>query len=402
MLIRHVLDPAACGDEGLLCCADAMGIREAEGTDIRHECVLIGDSAAERRAWGFDIRTTDRVTPRRIAGRSPLLRSICRLDAARSSRSEQRPDIIQSWSLDAASLARSLYPSGPDAPARVAVIPRTPLDRPTRDAAPDSDLATGREIFAALDDTARGAIAPLISLAGSREADRWLPTIRSLEPPIFDRALGASVFPPRSETRAALGLAPNETVIGVLADPPRAADAERAMFTAGVLFAAGRRSTWLIRRGARHERRAAEYLRSHAHRWGMALADITLPELIAASDLCVIDAVPQHDGLPLATCGPTAIAVTLAAGIPVVASPGAASPRDQMPIAFASIPALGRTAVPIALLLESSAARSDLAAAARTWVAQARARNGFASTLASIWLEAANIPSSEPFLAAVK
>ena len=375
MRILHLLDPASCADEGLLACAAALAI------DADHECWLIASGPDERRAWELGIHSTDRVTPRPrpMLIRDPTVAALKHLHAARPANA---PDLIQCWSPGALHLARRVFGACPGAPARCAVALRPPTRRQLSTPA-DSDLATGREVAVAFDEPTRAALAPLLSRAGPADAARWRPTIRLLHPPAF--APGGPIALDRAALRASLNIAPSDTVVCLLADPPALGDAARMTFAAGVVLAAGHRTVSLIRRDTINDRRAARYTRAHSRRWGLILADLSLPELLGASDIALIDA---PSGVP--TCGPVAASLALSMAVPIVTFPGV---LPGWPVLRAPSDALGRIAVPIVELLESPHLRADLAARARSWSDHARASNAFPETLAAIWREQLNIPA---------
>ncbi len=373
-----------CGDEGLLACAASLFI------DASHECWLIATAAQERRAWDLGINTTERVTPRL---RVRLIRdgTIAALKRLRDARASWEPELIQCWSLDAMHLARRVFGCGPGAPARCAVVLRPPgigggggVGGAQRSAPADSDLATGREVLVAMDGPTRAAIAPLISRAGAIEAARWLATIRLVDPPCF--AQGGPVAIDRAALRTSLGIQQGETVVSTLADPPSLGDANRMAFASGMAMATGHRTISLIRRGAKGDRRAVRYVRSHGHRWGLVVANLSLPEMLACSDMTVIDA---PDGVP--SCGPVAASLALSMAVPIVAFPGV---LPGWPVLHGPSMSVGRLAVPIAQILESSQTRVEMAALARSWCDHARASKGFHGTLAAIWREQLNVPVS--------
>lgn len=393
MRVLHLIDPALCGDEGVLACAAAMGIA-GEDRPAEHAAWIVGNDADERRAWALGVDSTDRVGGGWEAG---AVRGLRRLREARYG--DGGPDIVQCWSARGLMLARRVFGTGDGSPVRVAVIGREQVGDRADDSWGGSDaaLATGREVIVTLDLATRAAIAPRIARAV--DAARWHHAIRVIEPPVF-----ASEFAGRGnreEVRATLGIEGGEVVVGVLADPPAALDAHRMAFAAGVVYAAGHRAVWIIRRGARDERRAVDYQRKFERRFGLVLADMTLPQLVAASDVCVADGKGINPGSlsPIAddgpSCGVTALSLAVSAGVPVVAFPGVAratASGETWPVLAGKVKSLTRAADPIARMIEDPALRLDLAAAMRGWNDRARARDGFRRVLREIWLEAANVP----------
>lgn len=347
MRILHLLDPAHCGDEGLLCAADLI-----ERPGAEHECWLLGSERDERRAWSLGIPTTTRVHPRARHGALSGLRRLWH-----DRRDHGGPDVVQCYSPSALGLARSVFDV-----ARVAVLARPPLDARSLRRASDDD--PGREVIAAFDEPTRRSIG-----AGSRLVD----------PPAFGP--GGPVAVDRRSLRASLGLAPTDIALAWLADPPGAIDAMHVAYCGGVLMAAGHRTVSLLRRGARQERRGAAYLRAHGRRWGMLLADCSLPELIGAADACVVDVSPG------ATCGPVAASLALSMGVPIGAARGTflTEPGSEWPVQPAISGAPGRIAVPIAAILEVPSLRANLTSAGRAW----GDRTGFGRAMSDLWAEAA-------------
>lgn len=386
MRILHLLDPAHCGDEGLLCAAGLM--RGSGAYPTHHEAWLLGGEHDERRAWSLGIPTTDRIHPRAHADALPGLR---RLWAAR--RAASAPDIVQCYSLHALRLARAVF-----GVARVALITRPPLDARTFTPASDLELASGREVIAAFDEATRRSLAPLVGVGGHQDAARWLPTIRLLEPPAFGH--GGPVAVDRAAIRESLGLDPADVAIAWLADPPAAIDAAHVAYSGAVLHATGHRAVSLVRRGARDERRAAAYLRTHARRWGMLLVDCSLPELLGAADVCVVETSPAAATHPrLTPCGPVAASLALSMGVPIAAARGTflTEAGSDWPAQPAISGAPGRIAVPIAAILEVASLRIGLASAARAWCDRARALDAFGTTLYDLWAEVA--PGAAPRIA---
>lgn len=386
MRVLHLLDPAHCADEGLLACAASTRTI----TGAKHHAWIIGAEADELRCWSLGILTTDRVSPRTAlpCTRDPTVLAIKRLRAARERAGAPAPDLIQCWSLDALHIARAVFGTGPGAPARCAVIARPPRAAP-RSRPSNSDLATGREVLLAYDHSTRRALAPLLSRPGAATADRWLPAIRHIAPPAFDH--GGPVALDQAALRNALGLDPRDIAIALLADPPSLADAQRACFALGVLRAVGHRTVLLLRRGARHDRRAAAYLAAHSRRWGLVMAELSLAQLTTAADLTIIDSIPTSIG-PNPTCGAVGASLALSAGLPIFTFPGV---LPGWPVLAARSSSLGRIALPISNYLENLQIRLDFAAAARAFCDCSRAAGAFQSTLAAVWREQLNVPSSD-------
>ena len=394
MRILHLLDPAHCADEGLLACAAS----QRTITSAQHHTWIIGTQANEDRCWSYGILTTDRVSPRRSLPltRDCVVLSLRRLRAARERAGAGAPDLIQCWSLDALHIARAVFGTGPGSPARCAVIARPPLAA-QRSHASDSDLATGREVLLAYDHPTRHALAQLLSRDGPSAANRWLPTIRLIAPPAFEH--GGPIALDRAALRLTLGLKPADTAIALLADPPSLGDAHRMCFALGVLRAVGHRTVLLLRRGARHDRRAAAYLGAHSRRWGLVIADLSLPQIATVADLAVIDNIPHPDGTTSPTCGPVGAALSLSMSLPIATFPGV---LPHWPVLSAPSSSLGRIAIPISNYLENPQARTDSGASARGFCDRARAARGFETTLAAVWREQLNVPSAGPAAALIR
>lgn len=387
MRVLHLLDPADCADEGLLACAEAM----CTIPGAQHHAWIVGSEADEQRCWSLGILTTDRVPPRRslVPGRDPDIIGLRRLRVAREQAGSPTPDLVQCWSLEALHLARAVFGSGPGAPARCAVVARPPRT-PQRSLPSDSDLATGREVLIAYDNPTRRALAPLLARDGASQADRWLPTIRLIDPPAFEP--GGPVTLDRTALRHSLGLKPEEIVIALLADPPSRADAHRISFALGVLRAVGHRTVLLLRKGATLERRAAAYVAAHSRRWGLTIADLSLAQLAIAADIAIVDDAPSPDGTTTPTCGPVAAALATSMALPIITFPGV---LPGWPGLAAPSTSLGRLAVPLSSYLENPRIRTDFAASARSFCDRARAAGSFQHTLAAIWREQLNVPSSD-------
>jgi hypothetical protein len=390
MRILHLVDPATCGDEGILACAAAIAPGPAPAYPTTHDVWIIGDEHAERRAWSLGISSTSRIHPRgATSGRREFLGGLRRLWSAR--RESFVPHIVQCYSLDTFRAARACF-GGPASPARIAVLPRSPIGPARHQPASDLDLASGREVIATFDDADRHRLAPLIGHPD--DAARWLPTIRLLDPPAFQP--GGPIELDRTTIRESLGLDPADVALAWLADPPAAIDAMHAAYSSGVLHAAGHGTVSLVRHGSRQERRSAAYIRTHSRRWGMLLVDLSLPELLAAADVCVIEA----DAQAASTCGPIAASLALSMNVPIAAGLRTFATRSESPWPAqpAISPAPGRIAVPIAAILEVESLRVGLASAARAWSDAARARDGFRSTLHDLWAECA--PHAAPSIMA--
>lgn len=127
----------------------------------------------------------------------------------------------------------------------------------------------------------------------------------------------------------------------------------------------------------------------------MISASISLSELIAASDVCVVDTDDEHSGLP--SCGPTSVALSLAHGVLVAGSAGGVPQligTESMPVLMPSglRTGAGGLAMPIERLLRDEASRVALAHSARSWIDAERTRNGFAQVLSGLWSEVTRVP----------
>jgi hypothetical protein len=381
MHILHLLDPALCGDEGMLACHNLTVDPHPE---THHEFYLLGSAADERRAWSLGIPTTDRIHPRTLGSNAPALRRLIRSHNV-------RPDVVQCWSLNAFELAREVFDPYPGGPARVAVICNPPRDAHTS----QLDRPAAGETICALDLHTRATLAHMMSIPP--DENRWAPAIHLLEPPAFTVTLAN-----RQSIRDSLDLDPTDIAIAPLADLPSTLDAMSAIFTAGVLHALGHRAVFLIRRGAQQERRAANYLRNHAQRWGMILCDLSLPDFLAAADIALVERAHSSAQHPTPTCGPIAVSLALSMGIPVASTrhtftSGHSAPGEPWPVLVSNAKGLGRTAVPLADLLANPALRTDLLKAAGAWCHRARVRNSFRQALNNIWQELPIGPHSSHF-----
>lgn len=387
MRIVHLLDPEYCGEEGILACSRAITI-----PDIRHSVWIIGDSASERRVNALGITTPDRVNTRRdwLGRADPLAcsRGVRKLAAARFS-SDGVPDIICCWSVQGLALARAAI--GRRRPWRVGVLTRPPigdLDAGSLRRTAEYGLhdATAVALSRSIADAYAGAVS--VRRGGILLRDN----IREIEPPAFPHGGPADWH--RNAVRTRLGLEESDVVLGLLADPAGAGDAVRLIFNVGLCYTMGRRLVGLVPKHASNTRRASRFVRAHGRRWGLCVADAPITDIIAASDLCAVDAAPQSHGI-VTSSGPTAISLAMAMGVPVVAMPRAVLRRgDEFPppIPLAASDDPNRLTIPTLRLLEDAGKRAEVAAEQRAWCDRARARDDFRQTLGAVFRETANIP----------
>ncbi len=380
-VVVHILIPSACGDEGLVCCAAAL----ARMDGCAHMVIIVGNSDAEQRAWAMGIESVDRV-PMCASMHLTVRRVRSVLDARLAGRPAEST-LLQAWSASGLMLAARVRQDIP----RVGVICRSP-DLAGADIRHALDGAT----LCAMDCRVRSELG--VASAGDRSLVAAMARVRLIEPPVAGTAEGDApwrVHLDRERVRARLGLGPADVVVGLLADPPEMGDARRVCFAIGLDHVLGANAVALVRRGSRQTRRAARFNRLNARRWDMLIADISLTQLIAASDVCVIDTDREVGGSP--SCGPTGVAMALCGGVPVAGSALGTPLLDgphAMPVEqpSGSRTGAGGLATPIERLLRDESVRVRHAHEARAWLDRARARDGFASTLAGVWAETLRVP----------
>ncbi len=368
--VVHIIDAAA-GDETILACAAAASIPLAD-----HTIILLADSAAEQHTRALGLLTPDRVNPagpvthRRLAA---LLRA--RLDA------ESRPTVLTAWSVPALALARRAL--GKRSLPRVAVLPVH--QAPT----PADAYALDEVTILVLSTAVREAIAPAAAARRGSSPNLIRDNIRLAPPPVFTRS--GPVPTSRESLRSALGLTPSDRVVSLLASPARHADALAMAFQLGLCFTIGHPLVGLVPRSAANLRQGLEFCREHGRRWNLLPFDLSLPELVAAADLCIAQ---STDLAP--SCGPTALSLAAAMGVPVAAHPSVLSGLGLIapppPALLAANSDRNALALPIISLAESSPEAAQLAHAQRAWCDHARAADAFRSTLAAIWAEVTNLP----------
>lgn len=282
---------------------------------------------------------------------------------------------------------------------RVGILARAPIHD-------DERRALSGAVLCAFDTRVRESLA--LASAEDRDIHAARARVRVIEPPIVDLDELAAFGEPdgltdRVRLREALGIAPEQRVVGLLADPPSAGDARRVCFAIGLDHVLGVSTIALVRRGALQTRRAARFNRLNARRWDLIAADLSLLQLIAASDVCVVDTDSETDGSP--SCGPTGVALAHTLGVPVAGSRnGSPSLPGTTPLPVLLPGGLrtgaGELAVPIERLLRDEPTRIEHAHAARAWLDAARAHSGFANVLANIWSEVWRMPISSDRAAA--
>ncbi|MBY0310865.1 MAG: hypothetical protein K2W85_02225 [Phycisphaerales bacterium] len=375
--ILHLVDPADSGDEGLICCAAAIdGV-----SGCTQRVLIIGNAEDERRARALGIDTRDRVPKcSSVWLTSARVRSVI---SAHSGPRRRKIDVLQCWSLSALSLAARAAPHR----SRIGIFTGVPGDD-----LGDAAAALSGATLCTMDIRGRATLARACS--EDRDASAALARVRMIPPPV---ALPSAPLASRESVRRALGIEPGQTVVSLLADPPGSGDARRVCFALGLNHVLGTNTVALVRRGARQARRATRFNRLNARRWDMISATISIAELIAASDVCVVDTDDEHSGLP--SCGPTSVALALAHGVLVAGSAGGVPQLhgiQPMPVLMPSglRTGSGGLAMPIEQLLRDESTRVAQAHAARSWIEAERARGGFAMVLSGLWSEVTRVPLS--------
>lgn len=288
------------------------------------------------------------------------------------------PEVVQCWSSDA--LAWVQRSRTLDQRRTVAVLSRV---KPEGKDAAARVLAWAR--VAVFSDADRRALG---------DQDR----VRVLPPPVFAGGLAQSAQ--RDDIRSQLALDRTDIVFGLLADPPESGDLHQLAFSLGLAKVMGYRLTALAPRGGRQADRAARFIETHARRWGLIVSDISLPELVAASDVCFVDRSADQDAQST-TVGPVGLSWAMCSGVPVIDAAGWSRRGvfgEPFPLISTQATKTGRAAVPLVRWLEDASYRIELASAMRSWHDVTAAHGGFVAGLTSLWNEVAGTPFVRPGL----
>jgi len=336
VLVAHLID-ADTGEGGVLACAAALAGSPA---DIHHRVLAIGPAWVQARAHELGLNIHERVA----AGVSALSRARALRAALRATGS--RPDALQAWSVSAGATAdRAGFGS------RLVICGSTPRD------------------------PARWLAGPTVAAWPWQPHDAWrragavdireLPT-PELRPPWIGRGQGGA--DDYTAVREALGIAPDDEAVALVADPPSDGNARRFVYLLGLLHVGGRRIIGLVPEGCSSLDRAARYTRAHGKRWGLIPVRGPMSRALAGADVAAIDeSRPDAAGL-LAL-------VARAAGVSVVTiGPGPAAPEVARRTAALANDALDRRREHPARPTSPSAAAPG---------------SPFAATIAEIWRDAA-------------
>jgi hypothetical protein len=387
--IVHVLSPESAGDEGVLACAAAMAI-----PGFAHTCVIVGDDGHERRAWALGVPSVDRLTPlcrpvgQREVWLSPTGRRLAAVLGARLA-GEPGPALLCTWSARDLALVRAA--AGKRGLKRVGVLAHAP-DAPHRpDQAHHTDWAWGMDEATVVTIGSR-VRARIARAASARRGGRMcVDDVRLCPAPAFER--GGPLAVDREALRSRLGIEPGDTVVGLLADPPCRGDALGLAFQLGLCWTIGRPMVGLMPRGVAWERQGLRFVIDHGRAWRMLNVHLSLPELVAVSDVAVAQATERGP-----SCGLVALSLCASVGVPVACHPGVVGDcedADQVAPALAALDdERNRLAVPLLRLVEDAAAAAELVRRQRAFADRARAADGFARTLAGVWRETLNLPEA--------
>lgn len=303
--ILHLLSPRSAGDEGALACAASI----AATPEHQHRVLIVGDSAAERRAWALGVRSTDRVVP--LLGRASGCTRRAGAWLRAMSAAGYAPRVVQSWCAETAVLAERVG-GLPEGVQRSAAILRMPSER-------GSQLLwqwCDRTRLCVFGSDMRRALGELRERASGRSG-RFEPRVRVLDPRIED---AAKPITDRGRIRTAMGVQEQDPLVALVSHDPARASAMAFAFALGLLKAAGVRAIGWAPRDVHDLRRAARFVRAHSRTWGLVSGDPTLPELLSAADVAVYD-----DGGLNVSPGPWLVSIAAESGARLVVPRGAAT-----------------------------------------------------------------------------
>lgn len=382
MRVLHLLDLRHGDVEQIVACCAALQIAEAE-----HHVVAIGSARGIAPALALGLAVDHVITP--TGGAAELsARRLRRLIAARASRGAPigSADVLQCWSVETLGLARLAFSGGPR---RVGAL----LGHP--DHAPASllnDVRHRHSLFGArlwcFDRSTRAAWAGAASfLRDNRFAEQ---EIRLLPPPS-----PACIEPTdRAELRARLGIREDQFAVGLIASPPRRADARRFAFILGLLYTTGTNVSGLVPRGVANLARASRFVRLHGRGWGFQPCDLPLPAMLSACDLAVWDAPPDQPS-DSGTSGSVGLAIAMSLGVPTVATRHGVSEallRNVAPDLLARDATQNALADRLLAIIADPTRRSTISADLRR--AAAENTSDFRADLFALWKEVVNQPEA--------
>ncbi len=372
MRILHLLDPVDGGDGAIAACLATLNAPGA-----RHDLIGLGTRADAQRCHALGIPCPTWIAP-------PLHRGLLAWHTLRRRLAGRRPDLVTCWSLRSLSLA-SIALTGSRTPIIGALV-NPPTDNPSVLEYRSARRALARRTIVTISET----IADHWRRAGASDV-RTAPWYAAPHP---------APRPRSGALRRALGLAPDEQLVILLADPARAGDARRFAFLVGLLNVGGVRCAGIISSRAHQSPRSLRFIRNCNDGWHVIATDTPLVSLFPACDAALCDfQVPQHHPLyiprePATTCpssGPILVAAATSAGLTVVIPdcPFAAElKRDDpniLPAADASPPHIAGAILHAFDLAASARAREPRAPVPGT-------NGAFPHTLVNLWQELLNIP----------
>lgn len=289
--VVHLVEPEQAGEGSALVAACAARVPGAE-----HRVILLGGAVARdaARAAGLE---PDRVAIPPLGMAEGLARTVRRWLREPG----LTPDLVVAWSEGAAGLAARAAPSVP----RLAIFTAGPH-------------RFGRGFLS--DELRRRALARTpVAICGPALAPVWLSAGASVYAGLPSPWFAGPVRSARAATRAALGLAEDETAVLLLADPPSLAHPQRFAHVLGIIEVSGRRCVGLVPDTLPRWSRAARYVRRFGFAWPFVRFQGAFLSALAAADVVVWQphALPDDADSPRAGGAALALAA-LAAGVPVV------------------------------------------------------------------------------------
>ncbi|MFN7020061.1 MAG: hypothetical protein ACK4WH_01875 [Phycisphaerales bacterium] len=380
MRVLHLLDLRQGDVEQITACRAALQIAEAQ-----HHVIAIGSARGIAPALSLGLSPDDVITP--MGGPAELsARRLRRLVAARSSRGFAigSADLLQCWSVATLGLARLAFSGGPR---RVGALLRHPAHAPATllSDARRSLALVGARLWCFDRSTRAGWAGAASLLRGDRFSEQQ---IRLLPPPASVRIEPAD----RAQLRARLGIREDQIAVGLVACPPRQADARRFAFVLGLLYTTGASVSGLVPRGVVNLARASRFVRLHGHGWGFQSSDLPLPTMLSACDLAVWDAPPDRPS-DSGTSGSVGLAIAMSLGLPTVATRHGVSEallRKIAPELLARDATQNALADRLLSIIADPSRRSAISADLQH--AAAENTSAFRTDLFALWKEAANQP----------
>jgi hypothetical protein len=290
-------------------------------------------------------------------------------------------DLVTCWSVGALGALHLACPRG--TPPTIGVLAS---DRPG-----EGSLVAARTERAAL---ARHAVLCFSESAACRWRRAGATDVRVAPPRL---GLDHALVPTRDDARAALGIAPREHVLALLADPPEAGDARRFAYLAGLLSVGGAPTVALVHERSAQLRRGARFVRECGRLWRILPFAGPLATALPACDAAVVDSrvhrthpllYPPAGSVPEPTADALAVSLAVNLGVPVVV------PRLSLAdeLQAAGIPVI-RAADASCLSLAAAIFPFMDARPAASQIVESSPAAGALTVLADLWSESLNAPS---------